>query len=101
MSTKLKANTKPLPLADVLKDLAVIRAAGLDLAQISKLTPGASDLDHDSTSPVHQSVSDSYEFVQASRAAIKLHDSGKVESQGNKIDQVRQKYEDVMDGLQA
>ncbi|KAF8894941.1 hypothetical protein CPB84DRAFT_1284465 [Gymnopilus junonius] len=100
MSTKAKGKTKPLPLADILKDLAVLRAAGLNLAQVSKLTT-ASDFDQGSTSPVHQSVSDSYEFVQVSRAAIKLHDSGKVESQGNKIDQARQKYEDILDGLRA
>ncbi|PPQ65001.1 hypothetical protein CVT26_015710 [Gymnopilus dilepis] len=100
MSTKVKGDVKPLPLANVLQDLAVLRVSGLDLAQVSKLAP-ATHLDHNGASPVHQSVSDSYEFVQAARAAIKLHDSGKVESQGNRIDQIRQKYEDVLDGLQG
>ncbi|KDR75387.1 hypothetical protein GALMADRAFT_249433 [Galerina marginata CBS 339.88] len=99
MSNKPKSSSKPLPLSDVLRDLAILRSFGLDLPDVFKST---TETNRDSSdSSVQQSVSTSYEFVQAARAALRLRDSGKLDSQGNAIEQVRHKYEEVWNGLQA
>lgn len=99
MSTKAKGTNKPLPLADVLRDLAVLRSSGVDISQVFKLDQETASNNETPQSPVQQSVSTSHQFVQASRTAIKLHDSGKVDLQGKQIDQVRTEYEGVLGGL--
>ena len=99
MSTKQKSAVKPLPLADVLRDLAVLRASGVDIPENLVKGDGVSQ---DSTpADVAASVSNSYQFTQASRAAIKLHDSSKVESEGSKIETIRNKSEDMLNGLET
>jgi len=95
MSTKPKANNNPLPLSDILKDLAIIRSTGI--------TPSADIVNNAETgtdSDVQKAVAVSYDFLQAARGAIRLHDSGKVENEGNKIEQVRSKYETLLEDLQ-
>jgi hypothetical protein len=98
MSTKPKSATKPLPLPDLLQDLAVLRLSGNDIAQLFQSTneQGVAD----SLTPVDEIVSASSEFVQVSRAAIRLHDSGEVGSLGVRIEEVRSKYEVLLEGLQ-
>jgi len=100
MSTKPKTETKPLPLPDLLQDLAVLRSSGNDIAQLFKLKSAIDQGPPASLTLVDGSVSASSEFVQVSRAAIRLHDSGKVESQAAKIEEVRSKYEGLIEGLQ-
>ncbi|KAF8972933.1 hypothetical protein BDZ97DRAFT_1912537 [Flammula alnicola] len=107
MSTKPKPPVKPLPLSDVLRDLAVLRASGRDISELFKIsTTNDSDRGSDVgaaslNTSVDSSVSTSYEYIRVSRAAIRLHDSGKVETQGAKIEEVRNKYEDLLDGLKT
>lgn len=98
MSTKPKSATKPLPLPDLLQDLAVLRLSGNDIAQLFKPTNDQGVAD--SLTLVDETVSASSEFVQVSRAAIRLHDSGEVGSQGARIEEVRSKYEALLEGLQ-
>ena len=98
MLSKPKSATKPLPLPDLLQDLAVIRLSGNDIAQLFKFTSDRAVAD--SLTPVDEIVSASSEFVQVSRAAIRLHDSGEVGSQGAKIEEVRSKYEVLLEALQ-
>ncbi|KIM45146.1 hypothetical protein M413DRAFT_441824 [Hebeloma cylindrosporum] len=99
MSTKPKSATKPLPLPDLLQDLAVLRSSGTDIAQAFN-SKSTNDQGVNSPTPVDEMVSASSEFVQVSRAAIRLHDSGKIGSQGAKIEEVQSKYEAFMEGLQ-
>jgi hypothetical protein len=98
MSTKPKSATKPLPLPDLLQDLAVLRLSGNDIAQLFQSTNDQGVAD--SLTPVDEIVSASSEFVQVSRAAIRLHDSGEVGSLGVRIEEVRSKYEVLLEGLQ-
>jgi len=95
MSTKPKSATKPLPLPDLLQDLAILRLSGVQLFKSTNDQAVA-----DSPTPVDEIVSASAEFVRVSRAAIRLHDSGQVESQGAKIEETRSKYEVLMEDLQ-
>ncbi|KAH9485277.1 hypothetical protein JR316_0002184 [Psilocybe cubensis] len=100
MSTKAKATSKALPLADVLRDLAVLRSSGVDIPQMFNLKQSQTvDGISNTAMPVQQSVAASHDFVRVSRAAIKLHDSGKVEVEGSKVEEIRQQYAELLDGL--
>ena len=95
-----KLPSKPLPLSDVLRDLAVLQSSGCGIPELFK-TPVMNDTqaEEGSISRVDSSVSLSYEYVKESRAAIRLHDSGKLEVQGTKIEGARSKYEGLLDGI--
>ncbi|KAF8197972.1 hypothetical protein BJ912DRAFT_952693 [Pholiota molesta] len=110
MSTKSKLPSKPLPLSDVLRDLAVLRSSGQAIPELFKLRNSHNDVNpttHSEEGPpnipgtnvVDSSVSLSFDYIREARAAIRLHDSGKVEMQGAKIEEVRAKYEDLLEGL--
>ncbi|KJA27745.1 hypothetical protein HYPSUDRAFT_130825 [Hypholoma sublateritium FD-334 SS-4] len=95
-----KLPSKPLPISDVLRDLAVLRSSGCGIPEIFKIRVGNDTKAEDgSASRVDSSVSLSYEYVKESRAAIRLHDSGKLEMQGSKIEEARSKYEGLLDGI--
>lgn len=94
MSNKPKSN--PLPLDETLRDLAVLRATDVDL---SELLPQSVPLD--SESDVYHSVDKSYEFVKEARDAMKMYNRGKVEKQGERVEELRSKLEDVLKGLAA
>ncbi|KAH9851476.1 hypothetical protein C2E23DRAFT_877063 [Lenzites betulinus] len=94
----------PLPLSSTLHDLALLRAADLDLAALlpppsaaSSQTPSTSTADP----AVEQSVQRSLEFSREARAALKLLHSGAVEGQGARVDGVRERLEDVVLGLEG
>lgn len=88
-----KAKDIRLPLADTLRDLALLRASDLDVASILAR--------QDTQSSPHQSnaFDGSREFIHISRKVLKLHDSGGVEIQGEKVEAVRNKLEALLDGL--
>lgn len=87
---------KPLPLSDVLRDLALLRASALDIPEIFKAAQQDSDVISASSSPESvPSVAASYSYVATVRAAIKLKDSGKLEAEGKKIEDTRNKYEEL------
>lgn len=88
-----KAKDIRLPLADTLRDLALLRASDLDVASI---------LAREDTqcSPHPSNTFDgSREFIHICRRVLKLHDSGGVDIQGEKVEVVRNKLEGLMDGL--
>lgn len=102
MSAKSKPPSKPLPLSDVLRDLAVLRSSGRDIPELFKIPITKNDTVNgtaDAASQVDSSVALSYEYVQVSRAAIRLHDSGKMDMKGGKIEDTRIKYESLLEGL--
>ena len=107
MSTPKKPATQavhPLPLSSTLHDLALLRASDLDLASLLP-TSAASDTagrEHNvEDSVVERSVQRSLEFSREARATLKLLHSDAVEREGARVDQVREKLEDVMKGLDA
>ncbi|KAF9559853.1 hypothetical protein CPC08DRAFT_708481 [Agrocybe pediades] len=97
MSTK---SSHPLPLANILNDLAIIRSTGIIPSATQSTETGSLD-DGTDASAVRKSVNESYNFVHAARAAIRLHDSGKVDAEGSRVDEVRTKYQVLLDDLNA
>ncbi|KAI0249584.1 hypothetical protein BJV78DRAFT_1129450 [Lactifluus subvellereus] len=96
---KAKAPSHPLSLEDTLRDLAVLRTSDIDLAAILTSTmPAPSAV---SPTAMDASIAHSYEFVEAARAAIKINNRGDVEAQGERVNDVRGKLEDVLEGLRG
>ena len=91
---------KPLPLSDILRDLALLRASALDIPEIFKAAQQGSEsfdvISPTSSSPESTpSVGASYNYVATVRAAIKLSDLGKLGAEGKKIEDARNKYEEL------
>lgn len=98
MSSKSKPN--PLPLADTLRDLAFLRATDFDLSSVLpavSLPSSTSVTEND----VEESVKKSYEFVTEARAALKILNRQEVEKQGERLEGVRNRLEDVVAGLEG
>lgn len=106
---KQKADTKSLPLSDTLRDLAILRAADIDVA--SYLPPSTAEQQAEGQIPPDASsgkvgekddvVAKSYEFVREARAAIRILHGGEVNRQGARVDEVRNGLEDILNGLEA
>jgi hypothetical protein len=92
-SKKAKASTNFLPLADILHDLAVLRASEVEISRTN-------DTQTDPPT-VAASVASSYEYCQAARRVIRLHESNKVEREGARIDDLRSKLEELLGELDA
>ena len=94
-----KKDTPPLAFEDTLRDLAILRASNVDLAAVlasNTTLPTTSSAD---ATEEDVSVSRSYEFARAARAAIKIRNRGDVEAQVERVNDVRDKLEDVALGL--
>ena len=95
-----KTPVKVLPIADILRDLAVLRASDTEIPEILlKSTVNDADTPSEACSLVAKSVTNSYEYTRTSRRVIKLHDSEKVDSEGAKIDHLRSKLEELLEVL--
>ncbi|TFK25499.1 hypothetical protein FA15DRAFT_703605 [Coprinopsis marcescibilis] len=92
---KAKETGKPLPLSETLRDLALLRTSDVDLAALlpSEYTKGEGNDKGDAA------VKESSEFIAETRNAVKLHDRGSVEVQGKQLDEIRRKYEELLEGL--
>ncbi|KAM5530130.1 hypothetical protein V8D89_016208 [Ganoderma adspersum] len=108
MSNPIKpaaTTTHPLPLSSTLHDFALLRASDLDFASLlppapQQDSPGNPDeTSRDSDTAVEDSVQRSIQFSREARAALKLLHTDAVEREGTRVDQVRQKLEDAMKGL--
>ena len=94
-----KKDAPPLAFEDTLRDLAILRASSVDLAAVlasNTTLPTTSSAD---TTEEEVSVARSYEFAQAARAAIKIRNRGDVEAQVERVNDVRDKLEEVALGL--
>ena len=89
MSSKAKENETPLPLADTLRDLAALRAAGVDLARVLP-EPGPEP---------NAAVARSYAFVEAARAALRLQQRDELAQHGERVERVRGGLEEILHGL--
>ncbi|OJT10673.1 hypothetical protein TRAPUB_12819 [Trametes pubescens] len=102
MSTPAKPAHKavhPLPLSSTLHDLALLRASDLDFAALLPLSTSTREGNDDPA--VEQSVQRSLEFSREARAALKLLHTDAVDKQGARVDGVREKLEDVVQGLEG
>jgi len=90
----------PLPLGDVLRDLAVLRASDVDLSDgVTFPDSGSADSANQANSNgTQQSVQQSYQFVGEAREALKVHQRGDPDKQGDKLDILRGELEDLQDG---
>lgn len=88
----------PLPLGDVLRDLAVLRASDVDLSDGSTFPDAESADGADRADGTQQSVQQSYQFVKEARDALKVHQRGDLDKQGDRLDTLRGKLEEVRDG---
>ena len=93
-----KATDKqPLPLADILRDLALLRASDVNIAEV------CSDVDEEVTkrdTDVENSVQRSYEFVKEARAALRIQNRGELEGVGENLGRLREDLEEVLKGLE-
>ncbi|EPQ57485.1 hypothetical protein GLOTRDRAFT_120642 [Gloeophyllum trabeum ATCC 11539] len=96
----------PLPLSETLRDLALLRASEVDLVKVLRsssepLARETSDVAESRAgdAEIGASVEKSYEFVRDARAVIKVLNRGDVESQGARVEDLRSKLEDVLEGL--
>ncbi|KAH9062346.1 hypothetical protein EDB87DRAFT_1787571, partial [Lactarius vividus] len=106
-NARKKKDALPLALEDTLRDLAILRASGVDLAAVlasttttTTTTTTSAPIFTPTTTAMDVSVSRSYEFVRAARAAIAVSNRGDVEAQVERVNDVREKLEDVAAGLQ-
>ncbi|KAH9023121.1 hypothetical protein EDB84DRAFT_478012 [Lactarius hengduanensis] len=97
----MKKDAPPLALEDTLRDLAILRASGVDLATVlAPTTASAVSVSTTTATASDTSVARSYEFARAARAAIAISNRGDVEAQVERVNDVREKLEDVAAGLQ-
>ncbi|KAF7968045.1 hypothetical protein HWV62_32108 [Athelia sp. TMB] len=96
----MSSKTKPLPLSETLRDLALLRASDVDLtALLPKSSNPASSATQDND--IESSVSASYDFASEARQAIRILNRGDIDTQGGKVEQVRSGLEDLLQGLEA
>jgi post-segregation antitoxin (ccd killing protein) len=89
MSSK-KSKVPILAMADILRDLAVLRANDVDLNQLHE-TASQDELD--------ESVEKAWELSKEARAALKVQNQQLVENEGKRIDELRARLEEVVSGL--
>jgi hypothetical protein len=83
-TTMTRKSKKPLPLSDILRDLALLRASSHGIPELFITTTSES-----------QSVAASYNYVATIRAAIELNDSGKLGAGSKRIEAVCTKCEEL------
>jgi hypothetical protein len=94
----MSKDVKPLALSATLRDLALLRVSGLDVASLIPTLPTQSTT-KPGTGTTDATVEQSYEFVQQTRTAIKIHNRGEVENVGSDVEAVRTKVEELSNGL--
>ena len=88
----------PLPLGDVLRDLAVLRASDVDLSDGAPL-PGAESINGaNEADDIHKSVQHSHQFVREAREAIRVHQRGDLDKQGDILVALRSKLGELQGG---
>jgi hypothetical protein len=100
-----KNKGKNLTFAEVLRDLALIRASDLDLTSLlppSEISNQSnSQSQHPEVDEIESSFTQSQEFITAARAALRTMNRGDADVQGDKIEKLRSQLEAVQAGLDA
>ena len=95
----------PLSLGDTLRDLALLRASGVDLVEAM----GEKDVGVEGPSPQSRQkesekdrlVEKSFEFVRETRAALRVVYKDDVGEQGKRIDELREGLEECVAGMDS
>lgn len=88
----------PLPLGDVLRDLAVFRASDVDLSDGTSFPDAESSDSAEDPDGIRKSLQQSYQFVKEAREALKVHQRGDLDNQGDELDALRRKLEELRGG---
>jgi hypothetical protein len=90
MAAKAK-DMKPFPLENTLRDLALLRVSEIDMEE---LLPRATVNGKEGSV-----VGESYELVREARKALKIQHGGGVGRQGEKVEEVRNEIEELLEGV--
>ncbi|KAJ7047822.1 hypothetical protein C8F04DRAFT_23223 [Mycena alexandri] len=94
-------DVKPLALSATLRDLALLRVSGLDVASLLPPTSTMQTPSLTSSDAVSEgTVARSYEFAEQARAAIKIYNRGDTEKIGGDVEAIRSRVEELSKGLQ-
>ena len=100
MSRTSSNKPNPLPLADVLRDLAVLRASDVDLADGIPFPEAESADSANEVDGTQDSVQQSYQFVREAREALKVQQRGDLDRQGDTLEVLHSKLEELRNGAQ-
>lgn len=92
------SKSKPLPLSDTLRDLALLRASGVDFATVLSQEPPITANTTESSELV-RSTERSHEFVNETRGALRVYNSGELQRKRAEIHTVQGELEEVLKGL--
>lgn len=98
MSTMSSSKSKPLPLSDTLRDLALLRASGVDFSRVLSQEPSTATNTTES-SEVLGSTERSHEFVNEARGALRVYNSGELQRKCAEIQKVQGELDEVLKGL--
>ncbi|THH22142.1 hypothetical protein EUX98_g8238 [Antrodiella citrinella] len=99
----MTSKPNPLPFNETLRDLALLRSSDVDFSSLlsSIDTSPSTSPNADLVDDAQESVQRSYEFVREARAALKVLNRSEVDREGIRVDDVRGKLEDVLEGLKG
>lgn len=92
------SKSKPLPLSDTLRDLALLRASGVDFSSVLA-QESAANTNVTETSELSKSTGGSYEFVNETRGALRVYNSGELQKKREEIQRVQGELDEVLKGL--
>ncbi|KAG1745337.1 uncharacterized protein EDB91DRAFT_1120420 [Suillus paluster] len=95
----MTSKSKPLPLHDTLRDLALLRASSVDLSGLIADDTTPSQSESRGVEGVDESTTQSYAFVKEARTALRMHNSGEAQKQATRIEQVQEELADVLRSL--
>lgn len=92
------SKSKPLPLGDTLRDLALLRASGVDFSSVLSQEPSTGAHTPES-SELLRSTERSHEFVNETRGALRVYNSGELQRKHAEIQKVQGELDEVLKGL--
>ncbi|KAI0344785.1 hypothetical protein BDW22DRAFT_1326331 [Trametopsis cervina] len=95
----MASKPSPLPLSETLRDLALLRSCDIDLSALVPQQTSSLTTRTEEGRAVEVVVTQSYEFVQNARTALKMLNQNKAEKQGARVEDIRSALDDVSRGL--
>ncbi|KAF9219540.1 hypothetical protein BS17DRAFT_382318 [Gyrodon lividus] len=90
----MSSKSKPLALSNTLRDLALLRASGVDF---SSLLPR--EMATTKSPELPRSTEKSYEFVDETRAALRIYNSGELQKKQAEVQKMQAELGEVLRGL--
>lgn len=88
------SKSKPLPLSETLRDLALLRASGVDFSSILQEPSTGASITESS-----KSTERSHEFVNETRGALRVYNSGELQRKRAEVQKVQGELDEVLKGL--